>query len=155
MLRLALAFLCAFLLVRAADARAPRCTLRVHLEANAADTDIFATQLRSAATGRNIVIEKVPRITEHDVLAFYPVPAADGSYGVLFKLDAHGTLALDTLSVERRGAMLYVFVNGRPTSELQIDRRVSDGKLYVASGLTSDDVALMKKSWRVMGQRKK
>jgi hypothetical protein len=155
MLRRALLVFCAFAFAISAEGRKPHCTLRVHMEANAKDTAVFATQLRSPVTGRNIVIEKVPRISEQDVVAFYPYQAADGSYGVLFKLSDHGKLALDTLSVERRGAFLYVFVNGRPVSELQIDRRVSDGRLYVASGLTANDLALMRQDWRLMGQRKK
>ncbi len=139
----------------ALQAGKPHCTLRAHVEANANDGAVFSTQLRSPATGKNIVIEKVPSISERDVLAFYPYPAADGSYGVLFKLSDHGKLALDTLSLEKRGTFLYVFVNGRPAAELQVDKRVSDGKLFVPSGLTQADIDLMKKDWRLIGQRKK
>ncbi|MBA3386756.1 MAG: hypothetical protein H0T95_09095 [Chthoniobacterales bacterium] len=146
-----------FLLLLAAELAAakPHCTLRAHVEGNANDGAVFSTQLQSPTTGKKVVIEKIPTISERDVVAFYPVPAPDGSYGVLFKLDDHGKLALDTLSVERRGTFLYVFVNGRPAAELQIDKRVSDGKLYVPTGLTANDVALMKKDWRLIGQRKK
>ena len=133
----------------------PHCTLRAHLQANPRDGEVFATKLRSQTTGKNIVIEKVPTISERDVAAFYPYQAADGSYGVLFQLDDHGKLALDTLSVEKRGTFLYVFVNGRPAAELQIDRRVSDGKLYVASSLTPNDLVLMRKDWPLIGHRKK
>ena len=138
-----------------AEGRKPKCTLRAHVQANAHDGAVFATQYRSQTTGKNIVIQKVPAISERDVVAFYPYQAVDGSYGVLFQLDDHGKLALDTLSVEKRGTFLYVFVNGRPMPELQIDRRVSDGRLYVASGLTQNDLALMRKDWPLIGQRKK
>lgn len=143
------------LIFKCAEAKKPHCTIRAHVEGNAKDGAAFATQLRSSATGKNITIEKIPTISERDVVAFYPVPAADGTFGVLFKLDDHGKLALDTLSLEKRGTYLYVFVNGRPAAELQIDRRVSDGKLYVPSGLTPADIELMKKEWRLIGQRKK
>lgn len=143
------------LVLTVVDAKVPRCTLRAYAEGNANDGAVFSTQLRSPATGKKITIEKVPTISERDVVAFYPVPAADGTFGVLFKLDDHGKLALDTLSLEKRGTFLYVFVNGRPAAELQIDRRVSDGKLYVPSGLTQADLDLMKKQWRLIGQRKK
>ena len=131
----------------AVDAKKPRATLRAHVEGNANDGAAFSTQLRSPLTGKNVVIEKSPTISERDVVAFQPYPAANGTFGVLFQLNDHGKLALDTLSVERRSRFLYVFVNGRPAAELQIDRRVSDGKLYVASGLTAADLELMKKSW--------
>ena len=133
----------------------PHCTLRAYVEANVHDGEVFATQLRSQTTGKKIVIEKVPTISERDVIAFYPYQAGDGSYGVLFQLNDHGRLALDTLSIEKRGTFLYVFVNGRPAAELQIDRRVSDGKLYLSSGLTQADLVLMRKDWPLIGQRKK
>ena len=141
----------ALLLPAAVEARKPRCTLRVHLEGNVHDGNVFSSQIPSPTTGKKVVIQKTPTISERDVVAFAPYQAADGSYGALFILDDHGKLALDTLSVERRGTYLYVFVNGRGVAELQIDRRVSDGKLYVASGLTQEDLALMKKDWRVIG----
>jgi hypothetical protein len=138
-----------------AEAAKPHCTLRVHLEANANDSDIFASTMRSAVTGKKIVMEKVPRISEQDVVSFYPYRGDNGSYGVLLRLSDHGRLALDAMSVERRGAYVYVFVNGRPVSEMQIDRRITDGQLYLASGLTQNDLALMGKDWRVIGRPKK
>ena len=88
-------------------------------------------------------------------MAFYPYPAANGTYGALFQLDEHGRVALDALSIERRGSLLFVFVNGRPITELEIDKRVSDGKIYIPSGLSSADIELMKKDWRKIGQRKR
>jgi hypothetical protein len=51
--------------------------------------------------------------------------------------------------------LLFVLINGRPVSELQIDRRVSDGRIYIASGLTQADIELMKKDWRLIGQQRK
>jgi hypothetical protein len=141
---------CALLLVllgAPAEARKPRCTLRAHLEGNANDGEVFASQIRSQTTGRNVFIQKAPVISENDVVGFKAYPAADGSFGVLFALSDHGKLALDTLSVEKRGTYLYVFVNSKPVAELQIDRRVSDGRLYVASGLSAADIELMKKDW--------
>ena len=155
MQRSALLLFIALALAPATDARKLQCTLRVHLEANANDSEVFASSMRSAVTGKKIVMEKIPRLSEQDVVAFYPYQAADGTFGALFKLSEHGKLVLDTLSVERRGAFLYIFVNGRPAAEQQIDRRVSDGKLYLASGLTQNDLQLMGKDWRVMGERKK
>ena len=155
MWRVATCVCLAIFLPAGAQARKPRCTLRVHVEANANDSESFATPMHSQVTGKKIVIEKVPRISEQDVVAFYPYPAADGSYGILFKLTDHGKLALDTLSVERRGRFVYVFVNSRPLAELQIDRRVNDGQLYVASGVTAADLELMKKQWRILGQGKR
>lgn len=88
-------------------------------------------------------------------MAFSAYPAPNGTYGALFQLDEHGRVVLDTLSVERRGTFLFVFVNGRPITELEIDKRVSDGKIYVPSGLTPADIETMKKQWRTIGERKR
>ena len=138
-----------------AEARKPRCTLRAHVEANVNDGPVFSSQLRSPTTGRQVTIAKVPTISELDVVGFRAYPAANGTYGVLFQLNDHGKLALDTLSIERRGSSLFVFANGRFIDELQIDRRVSDGKLYIASGFTAADVELMKKDWAPKAVRKR
>jgi len=150
--RICLALLC--LLAASAEAGKPHCVFRVHLEANARDGSVFAQPLRSI-TGRTVYIEKTPWLSERDVRRYYPYRAADGSYGVLLELDDHGRTVLDTLSVEHRGACLYVFVNGRPVTELQVDRRVADGRVYLASGLTTNDIRLMAKDWKLIGSRKK
>jgi hypothetical protein len=155
MRRITALVLLVFLLPAASGMAKPHCTLRVHLAGKEEDGAVFSSQLHSPATGKNVIIQKVPAISEHDVVAFSPYHASDGSYGALFQLDDHGRLVLDTLSVERRGTYLYVFVNGRPVSELQIDRRVTDGRLYLASGLTEKDLALMQKDWPRIGQRKR
>ena len=138
----------ALLTLATAEARKPKCTLRAHVEANANDGPVFSSPLKSPASGRELFISKVPTISELEVVAFRTYPAANGTYGALFQLNDHGKLALDTLSVERRGSSLFVFVNGRFIDELQIDRRVSAGKLYVAAGLTAADIELRKKEWR-------
>jgi hypothetical protein len=147
-------FCVAFALIDAA-AKERHCTFRVHAQANAQDTDVFSIPARATSSGKDVAIEKLPWITEHDVMAFSPYPAQNGSFGALFQLDDHGRVVLDTLSVERRGGFLFVLVNGRMITELQIDKRVSDGKIYVPSGLTAADVELMKKQWRSPGERKR
>ena len=110
---------------------------------------------RTTSSGKDIAIQKLPWITERDVMAFSLYPAQDGTFGALFQLDDHGRVVLDTLSIERRGGFLFVFINGRMITELQIDKRVSDGKIYIPSALTTADVELMKKQWRLLGERKR
>src|SRR5207245_4574227 len=144
-----------FLALAPVHSKSRHCMLRVHAEANPRDTSSFAASVRAKLSGKDVAIEKIPRISEQDVIAFYPYPAANGTYGALFQLDEHGRIALDTLSIERRGSYLFVFINGRPITELAIDKRVSDGKIYIASGLTAADINLMKKDWRLLGPRKR
>jgi hypothetical protein len=136
-------------------AKQRHCTLRVHAQANPRDTEVFATSVRAQISGKNVAIEKMPWISEQDVTAFSPYPAQDGTYGALIELDEHGRVVLDTLSIERRGSFLFVFINGRLITELQVDKRVADGKIYIPSGLTAADIDLMKKDWRLIGQRKR
>ena len=73
---------------------------------------------------------------------------------MLLQLDEHGRLVLDTLSVERRGSTVLVFIDGRIVTELLIDRRVSDGQIFIASGLTAADIASMQKTWPEIGAKK-
>jgi len=141
---------------KATGAAKPRhCILRVHAQANPRDTEIFATSVRAQLSRKDVAIEKMPWISEQDVVAFSPYPARDGTYGALLQLDEHGRVVLDTLSVERRGSFLFVFVNGHPVTELEVDKRVSDGKIYIPSGLTAGDIESMKRDWHLIGQRKR
>jgi hypothetical protein len=120
-------------------------TFRVHTEANESSGPVFSTKL--PLFGREVTIEKVPTLSENDVTGLETYRAADGTYGALFLLNEHGRLALDSLSVDRRGGRLYVFVNNRPITELQIDRRVSDGKIYIPAGLAPADIKLLRQDW--------
>ena len=138
-----------------AGAKQRQCTFRVHAQANPQDSDVFSIPARATSSGKDVAIQKLAWITEHDVMAFSAYPARDGTFGALFQLDDHGRVVLDTLSVEHRGDFLFVFINGRMITELQIDKRVSDGKIYVPSGLTAGDVELMKKKWRSREERKR
>jgi hypothetical protein len=131
------------------------CVFRVHVEANANDTASFSTSVPALLSGKRVAIERIPRISEQDVIAIYPYAAKDGTYGALFQLDEHGRIALDALSIEKRGQLLFVLVNGRAVAELQVDQRVSDGRVYIASGLTKADIDSLKKCWRLIGAKKK
>ena len=131
------------------------CMLRVHAEANPADTEVFSTSVRAKLSGKEVAIERVARITESEVQSFYPYPLGNGQFAVLFQLDEHGRVSLDELSVERRGGYLFIFINGRAITELQIDKRVTDGQLYIPSGLTAADIELMKKDFKLMGQKRR
>jgi hypothetical protein len=149
LLAAALVFLCASLAVGSS----PHCVFRVHLRANARDGAVFAQPFRSLR-GNDVFIEKTPWISERDVRSFYPYRAADGSFGALLQLDDHGRTVLDSISLEHRGATLFIFLDGRPLTEMLIDRRVADGRIYLPSGLTQADIKLMAKDWKITGRGK-
>jgi hypothetical protein len=138
-----------------ASAKPKHCTLRVHAQGNENDGSVFASPVTTPISGKNIFIEKIPVISENDVSAFRAYTANNGSFGVLLQLDEHGGLALDTVSIEHRGGTLLVFVNGRAITELFIDRRVSDGRIFIASGLTAGDIASMQKTWPQIDAKKR
>ncbi len=144
-----------FFMLASAAAAASHCKFRVHLTANENDGDVFAQPVRSLA-GKMVHIERTAWISENDVTAFYPYKSADGvSYGALLQFDDHGRTILDTLSVEHRGSTLFVFLNGRALTELLIDKRVKDGRIYLPAGLTEADIKLMAKDWKLLGRKKK
>src|SRR5438128_6771515 len=93
------------------SAKSRHSMLRVHAEANPADTEVFSTSVRAKLSGKEVAIERYARITENDVQAFYPYRLGNGQFGVLLQLDEHGRITLDALSVERRAGFLFVFVN--------------------------------------------
>jgi hypothetical protein len=137
----------------AAQGKKRQSMIRVHAQANTHDTGAFASAVHAQLSGKDVAIEKIPRITENDVVAFKPYPHANGDFGALLQLDSHGQLSLDTLSIERRGEFVFLFVNGRAITEMQIDRRVSDGKIYIPAGLTAPDIDRMKKDWPLIGKK--
>lgn len=145
----------AFFTASFATAKDRHCMFRMHVEANRNDTIVFATSVRAKFSGKEIAIERIPRLTERDVEAFYPYRKTDGNYGALLQLNEHGRLVLDALSIERHGSLLFIFINGRPIAEMQIDKRVSDGRIYIADGLSAADIESMRKDWRLIGQKKR
>jgi hypothetical protein len=155
MTRVCATLLCLFVVTSTGFAKNRHCMLRVHAQANPSDTESFSTSVKAQLSGKQVAIERVARITEWEVRAFTPYQSSNGTFGVLLELDEHGRILLDELSVERKGQFIFVFINGRPITELQIDRRVSDGQLYIPSGLTVADIALMKKDWKLMGGKRK
>lgn len=102
------------------------CIFRIHAEANPNDTATFSSSICAPLSGKQVAIERMPRLSEPDVVAYLPYLAADGNFGELFQLDEHGRIPLGALISERRGILLFILINGRPIPELLIHRRVSD-----------------------------
>jgi hypothetical protein len=148
--------ICVLLALLPVEGKSHQCIFRVHVQANAQDTEVFATSVRTKVAGKEIAIEKMASISEREVVSFIAYQAPDGSFGALIQLDDHGRVTLDALSVEHRGGLLFIMMNGRNITEngMQIDKRVSDGKIYIPSGLTAADLKLMKKDWKLITPKK-
>lgn len=139
-----------------AGASKPPISLRFHTETNPNGGDEFTLNVPSAAdASRKICLSKVAVISEEDVVAIFPFPADDGTQGCAFKLDEHGRIALDTLSQESRGTLLMGFLNTRLVTTMMIDRHVTSGVIYIKSGLTAQEIALLSKRFPTLGAKKK
>ena len=133
----------------------PPLTVRFHVEGNAQDTDVFATPVTLQNPPRQAFVQKIPAISERDIQSIFPFEAGDGSLGCAFKLDDHGRIALDTLSVEKRSTSLVAVLNGRQVVDMIIDKRVSDGIISIPRGLTSLEINMLQKKYPILGAAKK
>lgn len=112
----------------------------------------FAVEVPLVSGQGTIWISKVATVSEKDILAFFPFQNADGSIGAYFKLDDHGTLLLDTLSVEQRGQYLVAVVNGRHVIDLVIDKRIPDGIAVIPKGLLPEELDLLRQKFPIIGE---
>lgn len=112
----------------------------------------FTAKVKVGTPPREVYIEKIPSISERDVASFYPYRSADGSYSVVLQLDRHGSAVLEALSAERIGMVLIASVSGRLTATLKIDKPISDGIIFIPSGLTVADIRAMGASFSLMGE---
>lgn len=127
-------------------------TIRFHLQANEQDGAPFITAVQTTAAGAPAYVKKIPEINENDITAIYPFAAADGTMGCAYQLDPHGRMSLDTVSVENRGRVFVIFVNGRLVSAMLIDKRISDGVITIPAGLTNEEIDKMLLKYRVIGE---
>ena len=75
------------LLVVSATRKDRHCTLGVHAEANPNDTATFPSFVSASLSGKQVAIERIPWLSEHDVVVYYPYEVGSGNYGALFQLN--------------------------------------------------------------------
>lgn len=127
----------------------PKLTVAFFVQANQLDTNSFSTPLTLLHSDAKIFIRKIPELTEDNIIEIYPIPASDGTYGCVFKLDEDGKVKLTSLSTRMRGSVLVALINGEQVADLLIDRPVSDGLITIPDGITPQTMTLLKKSYRV------
>ncbi len=128
--------------------------VRFHAEANANDTSTFAMPVNLGGDPpRQVVVERIPSISERDIVAVFPFPArGGGSFGVEFQLGDHGRLTLQNLTVAHRGGLIVTMVNGRPLVPLTVDRMVADGLIVVPYGFTERETRELEETFPHVGQ---
>lgn len=128
--------------------------VRFHAEANANDTSTFSMPVSLGGDPpRQVVVERIPSISERDIVAVFPFPArGGGSFGVEFQLGDHGRLTLQNLTVAHRGGLIVTMVNGRPLVPLTVDRMVADGLIVVPYGFTEREARELEETFPHVGQ---
>ncbi len=133
--------------------------IRFHVEANARDGSSFAVPAKFHNPERDGFVERVASVSEREIAAIRPVAAQDDSFGCVFKLDLHGTIGLQTLSTEHRGAVLVPVINTktgpRQLPEMIIDKPITDGIIFVPRGLTQAEITELQKQFPLIGQTRK
>jgi hypothetical protein len=140
-------------------AKKPAVAVRFHVEANARDGDVFAMPVKFRNPPRDGFVERVPSLSERDVQGIYPTNAGDGTFGCAFVLNTHGRTALQTISTEKRGSSLVVFVSTKGGThqvvELMIDKPINDGVIFVPRGMTLLEIEALQKQFPTKGQKAK
>lgn len=136
------------------QAASPNVTIRVHAEGKKTDTETFVTPLKLTNPPKDIVIRKVPIMTERDIEKFYPFAAPDGSIGAYFQLDAQGTNKLTQHTIEYRDTLVVALVNGRVAASMITGKKITDGILYIPSGFTPHEIVLLQTKYPIMGKEK-
>lgn len=102
--------------------------------------------------GKKSCLSTQPFLTESDVLAFYPFKATDGkTCGAYLKLTPNGAKKLKKYSVNNRGKVVGILVNGRQVSDLVVDKTVTDGIFVVPNGMTMNDEEKFFQAFPLMG----
>lgn len=136
---------------QAGSNKGPDFTIRLHGEADKSEGESFVAEIQLTNSPEKIFIHKVPEVNERDIKAFYPFPGNDGMIGAYFQLDPHGTNKLQQFSVENKGRMAFILINGRVASKV-ITNAVNDGILFVPGGILPQEIALLQKKFPVIGK---
>ena len=131
--------------------RDPSIAIRFHTEVSTFDPS-FAAKVTAGNPPHSLIVEKIPSLSERDITSFYPYKAADGTFSAAFQFDPHGAAVLEALSAQNRGRYIVAAVNARPVALLAIDKKISDGIIYIPSGLTLEEVHKLGESFSLMGQ---
>jgi hypothetical protein len=130
--------------------------VRFHVEANENEGQPFATPVTFHHPERKGFMKQIPFVSERNIMAIFPYPAPDGSFGCAFKLDNFGRTSLEETSISNRGASVVVFVGTTKGShqviDMVIDKVVRDGIITIPRGLTQLEVDALKKEFKVIGE---
>lgn len=140
------------LTIHAGQKKPPPVSIRLLAEGQEQEGTSFVTPVELTVPQKKIFVRKVPVITERDIKAFLPFPGRDGMAGAYLRLDAHGTDKLEQFTTADRGKIAVIMVNGRVAAALNVDRRVTDGILFIPGGILPGEIGLMQQKYPVLGR---
>ena len=128
--------------------------LQVFNETDATDGPSFSEEVMLTSPPKKAYISRMPLLTQHDIVEFYPFDARDGSgtTGAYFSLGPHGAKTLEQFTMGNRGKHLIVVVNGRRVTDLLINGPVGDGILVIPHGLLPSDILTFGSNYDIIGQ---
>jgi hypothetical protein len=131
----------------------PPCTVRFHVEVQAAGADPFSVPINLQNPKRQVFVESSPALTERHIREAFVFPAEDGTWGAAFRLDQSGRITLTQMSTANRGRGIVAYVgNGKfarqISEDIYIDRPVLDGIMPIPRGLTYAEAMLLQKSFQ-------
>jgi len=138
-------------LLFAGGKKSPTLTIRLHGEGTASDGSSFSSEIQLNNPPMKIFMRNVPVTSERDIEAFFPFPGRDGQAGAYFRLDAHGANKLQQFTVEDKGRIAIVLINGRIVANMKINAAVNDGILYVPGGIQPEEILLLQKQFPRIG----
>lgn len=132
-------------------AKKPQLSVRFHVEAVGNAGGSFTIPAKFRNPPREGFIESVPFVSEKNIVSIYPMLHFDGTLGCAFQLDKSGALGLRTVSTDRRGASVVGFIATKGGThqliDLPIDRPITDGVIYVPTGLTQGEIQMLQKKY--------
>lgn len=138
--------------LHAGEKKPPPVSIRLHSEGNEKEGDSFVTPVELTNPQKKVFIRRVPILTERDIKKFLPFPGRDGMVGAYFFLDPHGADKLEQFTTEDRGKLAVVMINGRVGAALKVDKRVTDGILFVPGGIMPNEIELLQAKYPVIGR---
>lgn len=140
-------------------AKKPKFLLLFHVEAVGNAGGNFTMPVKFQNPPRQGYVETVAFASDRNVTAIFPVSNPDGSLGCAFQLDTSGRFRLEALSRDRHGASLVVSsrtkTGAHQITDMVIDKPITDGIIYVPTGITPGEMEMMKQMFDIMGQPKK
>jgi hypothetical protein len=131
----------------------PVLSVRFYTQTQGVDSTSFAVPV-TLLNGQRSYVDQLEAISEHDIVAVYPFTSANGTLGCAFRLNDHGTIGLDTLSVAKRGSLLIATINSRQVADILIDQRVPDGIVTIPGWITKDEMKEITDAFPVMGGKR-